>query len=186
MTKRAFDLLVSLWLLSRVWPLMLMIALAIWLESGGPIFYVSQRVGQDGRLFKLYGFRTMLPDQRTLTRTGRFTRNFSLDHLPNLLNIVKGDMSLVGPRPHEPHQVDLADPLWRQALTVKPGVVSWAILHFATTYNQTPYAERNQIEAEYIERQSFLFDLYVLWVGLAGLVASGGNVKARGKPRTDT
>lgn len=186
MTKRAFDLFISVWLLSLVWPLMLTIALAIWLESGGPIFYVSQRVGKDGRLFKLYGFRTMLADRHTLTRSGRIIRNISLDHLPYLLNIIKRDMSLVGPRPHEPHQVNLDDTLWQQVLTVKPGLVSWAILHFATTYNQTPYAERNQIEAEYIERQSFLFDLYVLWVGLAGLVASRGNVKARGKPRTDS
>lgn len=187
MLKRIMDLLLTVPLFLLVLPVMLIIAIAIVLDTGVPILWRSKRVGKNGRVFTLYRFRTMLLDETgrgtEFTRVGRFVRNISLDHLPNLLNILNADMSIVGSRPHEPEDVDMTDPVWQEVLSLPPGVISWAIINLATDFNTSSIAERNVYELEYVRKQSLWFDLYVMWVGLRAIVSSSGNVKARGTRR---
>jgi lipopolysaccharide/colanic/teichoic acid biosynthesis glycosyltransferase len=151
------------------------------------VFYRSPRLGRGGRVFHLTRFRTMVdappgvsPEAR-LTPVGRFIRNCSLDDLPNLVHVLRGDLSLVGPRPMEVDRVDPADATWRRILSVRPGYVSYAILTLGARYNASSSAEKQRLELDYVRRQSFLFDLHVLAATLWAFLASGGNIKARGK-----
>lgn len=147
-------------------PLILLVAILLKLESSEPILYVSKRVGKDGRLFDFYNFRTMTTsgdNQKHLTYIGRWIRNYSLDHLPQLFNVIKGDMNLVGPRPSLPDEVNYTEPDWQKIFSVKPGMFSLAILRLAKGYNASSYETRNQIELEYIRQQSFAFDFQVLF-----------------------
>jgi lipopolysaccharide/colanic/teichoic acid biosynthesis glycosyltransferase len=189
--KRLFDLLVTLSLLTLTVPLMLFIAIWLRLDSAGPILYTSPRLGRAAKPIGLLRFRTIdlhkpadLPTEQRLTRTGRFIRNLSLDDLPNLFNVLKGDLSIIGPRPTEPAVIDLADPAWQKVLTVRPGMIGWAILNLASTYNDTPWPRRLQLEIEYVDRQSLSFDICLLWLALRGWLLSRGNIKARGLPST--
>ncbi len=149
--KRALDLLLAVPALVVLAPVMLLIAAVIRLDSAGPVFFTQQRVGRDGSLFTMYKFRTMRPDAEALraeldaqneaagplfklsrdpriTRAGRLLRSFSLDELPQLLNVLKGTMSLVGPRPALPHEVASYDERARQRLRVKPGLTGpWQV-----------------------------------------------------------
>jgi lipopolysaccharide/colanic/teichoic acid biosynthesis glycosyltransferase len=186
MSKRAF-LLAGLGLL-LTGPLIAAVALALRIEGRGPVFHRSPRLGRGGRVFHLARFHTMAdappgvgPDER-LTPVGRFIRNRSLDDLPSLFHVLHGDLSLVGPRPMEVDRVDPADATWRRILSVQPGYTSYAILKLATRYNTSSAAEKQQLELEYVRRQSFRFDLYVLAATLWAFVASAGNIKLRGKP----
>jgi lipopolysaccharide/colanic/teichoic acid biosynthesis glycosyltransferase len=187
--KRLFDLALALPLLMLSLPVLVVIAILIKLESPGPVFYLSERVGQGGRLYRPYRFRTMRPGEParmlpedSLTRVGRVARSISLDHLPTLLNVVRGEMSLVGPRPMEPKRVELEDPAWQRILTVKPGLVSWAIHCLGREYNATSLEFKKRLELEYVDRQSTQFDLWLLWSAGWALITSRGNVKARGRP----
>ena len=186
--KRLFDLIVATLLLIITAPLPAIITIVIKLDSRGPILYRRRCVGQNGQRFDLMRFRTMVetPAHRSgderLTPVGRFIRNYSLDEFPILFNVLRGDMSIIGPRPTEPTFVDLADPAWQQILSVRPGVISYAILGLARNYNASSQPVRNRLELEYIQQQSTLFDLRVLRKTAQALVASRGNVKARGKP----
>jgi len=189
MLKRLFDLAFAGFWAIVTSPVMLVIATLIKLDSPGPIFYVPLAVGKNGKPFRMLRFCTMdvdkspdLTPSERLTRVGRFIRNYSLDHLPTLYNVLKGDMSVVGPRPMEPEAVDLDDPNWQKILTVKPGMISLAILKLGKRYNASPLALKKKLETEYVEQQSFRFDLQMLLQGLRAHVASTGNVKARGKP----
>lgn len=185
MTKRFFDLVFGGLGLIIASPTMLAIAILLLWELPEPIFWVSQRVGKDGRIFNFYNFRTMKVDnnnQKQLTRVGHFIRNYSLDHLPQLFNVIKGDMSLVGFKPPFPEEVNFANPDWQKILTVKPGMFSLAILQLAKTYNSSSYETKNDHELEYIQQRSLIFDLQVLFKSIRGWITSRGNIKARGKP----
>jgi lipopolysaccharide/colanic/teichoic acid biosynthesis glycosyltransferase len=119
-------------------PLLLLCALAVWLEDGAPIFFGQVRVGKGGRLFRLVKVRSMrsarpgaritVSGDARITRVGAFLRRYKLDEAPQLWNVLKGDMSLVGPRPEVPDFVDLASPEWRTVLAVKPGITDLATL----------------------------------------------------------
>ena len=128
--RSVIDVVFALVWLSITTPRMTLIALLIRIESPGPILYSPHMVGQKGREFSLLHFRTMstvMNDSGTaqrLTRVGGLIRNTSLDHLPMLINLLKGDLSLVGPRPMEIHVVELKDPMWGQYFQVKPGMFS--------------------------------------------------------------
>jgi len=148
----------------------------------------SPRLGRGGRVFHLARFRTMIdappgvgPAER-LTPVGRFIRNRSLEDLPSLFHVLRGDLSLVGPRPMEPGRVDPTDATWQHILSVRPGYASYAILKLATRYNASSTGEKQRLELDYVRRQSLLFDLYVLAATLWAIVASAGNIKLRGKP----
>jgi len=186
---RLLDLFIGSLFLIVATPLLLVIALLIKCDSPGPSIYSSPRVGKNGKSFRLLRFRTVdlskpahLSMDERLTRVGGFIRNYSLDDLPNIFNVLKGEMSVVGPRPTEPEIVDVNDPAWQKILTIRPGAVSWAILELASAYNTSPWSLRLQLEEEYLHKKSIVFDLFVLLKAVQGLIASRGNVKARGIP----
>ena len=189
--KRLTDLLIASLVLAVASPLLAIIAVAIRLESGGPVLYRRRCMGMHGHPFDLLRFRTMVdtprhrtPDER-LTPVGRFIRNYSLDELPLLLNVLRGDMSIIGPRPTEISVVEPTDPAWQRILTVRPGVISYAALGLARDYNATSQSARNRLELEYLRRQSLWFDMQVLRQAVHALITSRGNVKARGNPSVE-
>ena len=192
MLKRLFDLAWALFWLIVTAPVILVIAILIKLDSPGPVLYVPQMVGQNGKRFRLFRFRTMHTDQPThlspgerLTRVGRFIRNYSLDHLPTLVNILRGDLSAVGPRPMEPEVVDLQDPSWQEYFQAKPGFFNYAVLKLGRTYGHSRannLALKRELELEYVQKQSLMTDLQLLYKFIQAHIASKGNVKMRGMP----
>jgi lipopolysaccharide/colanic/teichoic acid biosynthesis glycosyltransferase len=189
--KRLVDVLLACLSLPIAAPLLAASALAIRLDTPGPVLYHSPRLGRGGHIFGLLRFRTVdlavpadRPMAQRLSRAGRRIRDLSLDDLPNLFNVLAGDMSLVGPRPTEPERVDLDDPHWQRVLSVRPGMVSYAILCLGREYNASPPGAKLQLELEYVQRQSVVCDLRLLLLAAIALLRSGGNVKARGEPRS--
>ncbi len=187
--KRLFDVLVAAILLLIFAPITMIVAICIRLDSPGPILYASPRIGRDGKLFGLLRFRTVRIDQPSylsmkerLSRVGCFIRNYSLDDLPNLFNILHGDLTIIGPRPTEPERVDLTDPIWQKILAVRPGVFSPAVMILAQQYNASPKSLKQQLEFAYVQKQSFGYDLSLFQQAIRGLFISKGNWKARGKP----
>lgn len=154
-----------------LFPFMLFVALVILLESSGPVFFTQKRLGRDGRIFKVYKFRTMTNRVRTehreitghnteVTRIGYWLRRFKIDELPQLLNIVRGDMSLVGPRPALPEQAKEYNPQTRRRLAVRPGLTGLAQIN-GNIYLSWP--ERWKYDVSYVEQCSFLLDLWIVW-----------------------
>jgi len=153
-------------------PLLVLAALAIKLEDRGPVLYRQQRVGKDGADFELLKLRTMVVgaekigaglavnrgDSR-ITRTGRLLRRLSLDELPQLWNILRGDMSVVGPRPTLRHQVDSYTPHQRRRLEVKPGLTGWAQVNGRASL---PWDKRIELDVWYVEHRSLWLDLRIL------------------------
>ncbi len=141
--KCALDLIVAVPATILLSPLFIVIAIVIKLDSRGPVFFRQQRVGQFGRRFRIFKFRTMTPEAETqgaqitigqdrrITRGGRFLRKYKLDELPQLLNVIKGEMSLVGPRPEVPRYVELYDEEQKQILALKPGITSPASIAYS-------------------------------------------------------
>ena len=140
--RRGFDLFASVVGLAVLSPILAAIGVLVKLDSPGPMFHVAERVGQQGRTFRLYKFRTMaVGSDRTgpritiagdlrITRAGHFLRRTKLDELPQLFNVLRGDMSVVGPRPESPHYVRLYTPLQREVLRVRPGITGAASLEY--------------------------------------------------------
>lgn len=170
--KRAFDIVVSLIVLTLLSPLIGFIALAIKFDDGGPVLYVQDRVGKDGKIFRCYKFRTMVvgaehkglglqvaKDDPRITRTGWFLRHWTLDELPQLINVLKGEMSIVGPRPGLPHQAALYTPRQRRRLEVKPGMAGWAWIHGR---NNLSWAKRIELDLWYADHWSLWLDFYIL------------------------
>ena len=170
--KRALDLLIAGVGSLLTGPLVAVIALAVRIESPGHPIYRQTRVGKDGELFAIFKLRTMVRgaeftgaglaiqegDDR-ITRVGAVLRRYSLDELPNLWNVVRGDMSMVGPRPTIPIQVQQYDERQRGRLAVKPGLTGWAQVHGRASL---PWAERIELDLWYVEHQSLLLDLQIL------------------------
>jgi lipopolysaccharide/colanic/teichoic acid biosynthesis glycosyltransferase len=142
------------------------------LDDGGPVFYRQRRVGLDGREFELLKLRTMEVGAETkgagfavnegdprITRAGRLLRRLSLDELPQLWNVVRGDMSLVGPRPTLAYQVERYTPRQRRRLEVRPGITGWAQIHGRA---RLPWEERIELDVWYVEHRSPLLDLKIL------------------------
>lgn len=165
-TKRIFDL-VAIFVLGSVCFLpALGIAFVIWLDTGRPIFFTQTRVGRDGRHFRLFKFRTLHPDcgltrrpQAHATRIGRLLRRWALDELPQLWNVARGEMSLIGPRPVLPAEADHYDPHQRQRLSVRPGLTGWAQVHGR---NALSWQERIAHDLWYVRHRSLMVDLYIL------------------------
>ena len=178
LNKRFFDLLATSALLLVAWPFMLLVALCIWMESGGPILYRQTRVGENGRHFELVKFRSMRTDAEgdgvarwadqhddRSTRVGRLIRMTRLDELPQLFNVLRGDMSFVGPRPERPHFVDLL----RQEVRyynirhcVKPGLTGWAQLRYPYGASVRDAEEKLTFDLFYVKNQGLVFDLMIL------------------------
>ena len=172
MTKRAFDLVVGGMLAVVTAPLVAVLALVVRLESPGDPIYTQTRVGRDGVPFRIYKLRTMVSgaehqgaglaiaagDSR-ITRLGGLLRRTSLDELPNLWNVVAGEMSIVGPRPTLQHQVDSYTAHQRGRLAVKPGITGWAQVNGRAAL---PWPERIELDLWYVQHRSMMLDLRIL------------------------
>jgi lipopolysaccharide/colanic/teichoic acid biosynthesis glycosyltransferase len=194
LSKRVFDIACSLFGLVVLFPVFFVLAMAVWFQDLGPVLYRAVRVGKEGRLFTLYKFRTMIPgadrkgagittngDMR-ITQLGRTLRRFKLDELPQLLNVVKGDMSLVGPRPEDPRYVALYTPDQRRVLQVRPGITSIASLHFKDEESLLRGSEWERVyigeilpkklamEIDYVSRRSNWKDLMIILRTLGGVL----------------
>jgi len=168
--KYALDRVLAVALLPVLSPLAAAIAVAIKLDDGGPVFFRQVRVGLNGDVFRIWKFRTMVPDAWEIgegyvpegsdlfTRVGTWLRSSSLDEAPQVINILKGEMSFVGPRPTLPSQVERYTPEQRGRLLVKPGVLGWAQLHGR---NSLPWSKRIEYDLEYVDRASLPFDLEI-------------------------
>ena len=201
--KRLFDLTLTLLILPFALIVMLICAVAITLDSPGPVLFVQTRVGKGGRRFKLYKFRTMhqncdteghrvfmkafingqVKDQATgkkvfkpfsdrqLTRVGRILRKTSLDELPQLFNVLRGEMSLVGPRPNVPWEVEEYRGWHKERLEVLPGITGLAQVRGRSGLH---FDQIVQYDIEYIERRSFKMDLQILWWTVLSVLAGKG------------
>ena len=188
--KRWIDITMATLLLIACSPLMVGVTALIYLDSRGPIFFRQVRVGLNGRPFVVYKFRSMDPasiawpatltgsDGRVphkmrndprVTRVGRFLRRTSLDELPQLINVVRGEMSLVGPRPELPQIVSEYAPWQHQRHLVRPGITGWWQIRGRS---ELPMHEHTELDIHYVEHISFRLDLYILWRTL-GVVFSG-------------
>jgi lipopolysaccharide/colanic/teichoic acid biosynthesis glycosyltransferase len=176
--KRVFDLVVALAILLIGWPLALLIALGIKLDSSGPVIISTRRVGRGGQLFAHYRFRTMAGHPLQKTRFGRLIGNLSLDDLPTLWNVIRGDLSLIGPHPESPEQVELSDADWQKVLAVRPGLSGLGLLTLRERYNQTAIKDRLQLELYYAQHSSFQFDMELLVKTLFWWIRMG-HVKGR-------
>lgn len=171
MLKRLFDLLVCLSVLLIGLPIFLLVALLVRLKLGSPILFSQLRPGRDGTLFRMYKFRSMtsdvdengnlLPDELRLTAFGQFLRSASLDELPGLFNVIKGDMSLVGPRPLLPEYLPLYSPTQARRHEVRPGITGWAQVNGR---NALSWEKKFELDVWYVENQSFWLDIKILFL----------------------
>ena len=183
--KRLLDLVISTVALVLLAPVMLVVAAAIALESGRPVLFKQQRVGRGDREFGLYKFRSMVKDAAAIgpyhtatndpriTRVGRFIRRTSLDEMPQLLNVLKGEMSVVGPRPDVPAQRALYTPFdWHARCSVRPGItgLAQALLRSEATPQQ-----RLELDLRYVREHSLWLDLRILFWTLGRLTGKGSN-----------
>jgi len=189
--KRAMDIMLSVPMFVLSLPLLIPLALAVKIEDGGPVFFRQRRVGRKGRVFVAWKFRTMKAGDaekglgkhvaRTdprITHVGRYLREWGIDELPQLINVLVGDMSLVGPRPVLPAHVSQYSERQRRRLEMKPGITGWALVNGRNTL---PWRERIELDIWYIEHWSLLLDLRILlktlWVVLVkreGVYGEGG------------
>ncbi len=179
---RALDILIAALALLVLGPLLAIAAVAIKLGSPGPVFYRQRRVGKDGREFEMLKLRTMVQgsdpvgvgtvvtrDDPRVTGIGRFLRRTSLDEIPNLINVLRGEMAIVGPRPTIPAQVEGYAPRQRRRHEVLPGITGWAQVQGRAGI---PWEERIELDIDYVDRRSFGLDLRILartaWLVLSG------------------
>lgn len=200
MTKRLMDVVFSLVGLLVLSPLMLLIAVLMKQSSPGPVLYAGTRIGRFGKPFRLFKFRTMVvnadkiggpstaDDDPRVTRVGRVLRRYKLDEIPQLINVLKGEMSFVGPRPEVASEVETYSPEQRRLLEVLPGITDWASMRFHNegeilkgsvdpheTYREKIRPEKIRLGLEYVQRRSFWVDMQIL-TGTVGLL-----VKTRAK-----
>ncbi len=184
--KRAFDIIASLLLIVflTVIPVLIVIPIVIRLTSKGPAVFTQDRAGKDGKIFKIYKFRTMLipeesfdkdgrqlePKER-ITKVGRLLRKTSLDELMQLFNVLNGTMSIVGPRPTLPYQIENYTDEQRRRLEMRPGVTGWAQVNGR---NDLSWTEKIEFDIEYIEKFSFWFDIKILFKTIAVVLKMDG------------
>jgi exopolysaccharide biosynthesis polyprenyl glycosylphosphotransferase len=193
--KRCTDVIGSTCALILLFPIFLLTALAIKCESRGPVFYSQQRVGKAGKPFRCLKFRSMsadadirrddlesenemqggvifkMKDDPRITRVGKLIRSFSIDELPQLINVLKGDMSLVGPRPPIPSEVELYTEHEMQRLAVKQGITCiWQV----SGRSDIPFDQQVELDIEYIKRQSLLLDLKLLLMTVPAVLSRKG------------
>jgi len=210
--KRVFDIGMAFIFLVVLCPLLTVISVLIKTSSPGPVFYRGERVGRRGRIFRIFKFRTMVVDAERIggpstadddpriTSMGRRLRKFKLDELPQSINVLRGEMSFVGPRPEVRHYVDMYTEKEKALLSLKPGITDWASLWNndegallaagsdpEKTYLETIRPEKIRLQLKYLEDHSFLTDLRIIALTIRALFARSGSdlaVTARplGKP----
>ena len=184
--KRLFDFVIAICGISILFPFLLIISIAIKLDSHGPVFYRGERVGRFGKTFRIFKFRTMQPNAELLgttttlndpriTRVGRFLRKFKLDELPQLVNVVMGDMSIVGPRPEVEEHTNEYDEEEKIILTVMPGITDYSSIRFVSldkvlgsesphdVYITTIRSQKNRLRIRYVQSQSFKEDMKIIF-----------------------
>lgn len=186
--KRVCDFVIAGFGVVAISPILILTALAVRLESRGPIIFRQERLGYKGKTFKIYKFRSMVVgaektgsgvysfkgDSR-ITRVGRFIRATSIDELPQLFNILKGDMSLIGPRPaltYHPWPLEQYTKHQRRMFDVLPGVTGWAQVNGR---KEVPWPERIELNVEYVDRYSFAMDMKILWMTIYKVITNANN-----------
>jgi lipopolysaccharide/colanic/teichoic acid biosynthesis glycosyltransferase len=197
MVKRVFDAAVAAVGLIVLSPLFALLAIWIKLDSPGPVFYRGERVGKDGRLFHIFKFRSMLEDAAQIgpgitaegdlrvTKAGRFLRRAKLDEIPQLINVLRGEMSLVGPRPEDRRYVALYTPEQRRVLSVRPGITSPASVeyrdeeamlshgHLNDLYTRVVMPQKLEMDLAYIDHMDFWSDLQVIAMTIRAVFRMG-------------
>lgn len=185
--KRLFDIVVAFTALVLLSPLMLLVALAIRVKLGSPVLFVQERPGLGGRIFRLVKFRTMLDsrdaegrplaDAERLTPFGQMLRSTSLDELPELWNVLKGEMSLVGPRPLLVQYLPLYSPFQARRHEVRPGITGWAQV---SGRNALTWPEKFALDVWYVDNLSFAVDMKILWRTVSSVLSRHG-ISAEGE-----
>ncbi|MFH1392112.1 MAG: sugar transferase [bacterium] len=192
MIKRLFDIIFSLFILIILSPVFLIIFILIKVFSRGPIFFTQARLGKNAKPFKIYKFRTMidesdigsnnltLTDDQRITKIGKILRKYKLDELPQFVNVLKGEMSIVGPRPDVPEYYDLTDSLHQKVLSVKPGITCFAGIKYSLSQKQEAgilakannpeqfyvnkiFPDKIALNLKYVQEQSFRLDLKIIF-----------------------
>ena len=190
--KRIFSFLIALTALICIgW---LIVIVAIWLHfanKGAGAFFYQERPGKDGKIFKVIKFKTMtdevdengvpLPDEVRLTKVGRFVRSTSMDELPQLINILKGDMALIGPRPLLPQYLELYTPEQMRRHEVRPGLTGWAQIHGR---NELAFTERFKYDVYYVDHLTFALDMKIFILSFLKVFKREG-ISAEGKATVD-
>jgi lipopolysaccharide/colanic/teichoic acid biosynthesis glycosyltransferase len=204
--KRSFDLVASSLGLLLLLPLFVVVGILIKLDSRGPVFYRGVRAGRFGKPFRIFKFRTMVVDAEKLggastpeddprvTRVGRFLRKHKLDELPQILNVIAGEMSLVGPRPQVLWAVEQYTEDEKNILNVRPGVTDVASVKFRNEgeilrdsadpdrdYFEKIHPEKMRLSLEYVRTQSFWLDCKIIWKTLGAIVPGAGTDRSEGK-----
>lgn len=174
--KTLFEYGVTLICLILLAPLILILAISIKVTGKGPVIYTQKRTGRNGKSFSIYKFRSMYSgdeegicliqdkEDKRITSLGRFMRKYKIDEIPNFLNVLKGEMSLVGPRPEQQFYIDMIlqrDPRYGQLQVVKPGITSWGEIKFGYASNVEDMIKRMEYDLYYLENRSLLFDLKI-------------------------
>ena len=185
--KRPFDFLASLLGILILYPFLIMLAVMVRIKLGSPILFRQERAGLYGQTFTILKFRTMtnerdrqgqlLPEELRLTPFGKFLRSTSLDELPELINVLRGDMSLVGPRPLHVHYLERYTPEQARRHDVKPGITGWAQINGR---NAVSWSERFELDVWYVDRLSLWLDLRILFMTVLKVIKREG-ISAEGQ-----
>jgi len=180
--KRLLDLLISTCVLLIIWPILLLITIFLHFSNhGAGAFFTQSRPGKNGKIFKLIKFKSMtderdadgnlLPDSQRLTKVGKFIRSTSLDELPQLINVFKGDMALIGPRPLLPEYLPLYSKEQARRHEVRPGITGWAQVHGR---NAISWQEKFRFDVWYVDHCSLAVDLKIIWLTIMKVVKREG------------
>ena len=182
MAKRIFDIVFSSLSLILLFPLLLILSLLIFVKLGSPIFYTQRRPGKHGRIFSILKFRTMLnsfdpltgsplPDSQRITPFGKWLRSTSLDELPELINVLRGDMSIVGPRPLLVQYLSLYTPFQSRRHDVLPGITGWAQINGR---NAISWSAKFNLDVWYVDNRNFLLDLRIILITVFSVIMRSG------------
>ena len=176
--KRVIDFILVFFVLAIIWPILLIIT--IWLHfanKGAGAFFTQERPGKNGKIFKVIKFKTMtderdvdgklLPDAQRLTKVGKFVRTTSIDELPQLINVLKGDMALIGPRPLLPEYLPLYTPEQARRHEVRPGITGWAQVHGR---NFLPFSKRFELDVWYVDHCTLITDIKILFISVKNVL----------------
>ena len=187
--KRLLDILISTIALLCIGWLLILIAICLAIANkGAGAFFLHERPGKDGKLFKVIKFKSMtdekdadgnlLPNEQRVTKVGKFIRKFSIDELPQLINVFIGDMSLVGPRPLVPRYLKLYSPEQARRHEVRPGITGWAQVNGR---NSITWTEKFKLDVWYVDHCSFLLDVKIIWKTIINVLTGKGIDSGEGK-----